>query len=195
MAIINSDFERISRVCRHEAGHYVVARELLFKTNGISAKFQTEGHSASAVLEPWTHSVNNIREVQKYLERRIPVLYAGAIAEAMDKDGNYDSDYALNEWENGGSVNDFAKIRELTQTLRNIRYPNTKDKDTVQLELDEIDNDLVQKAGEIIDNRLKLIYEIADTLVVKIKEYNIEYYLTELEINQIDTVKEYFGKV
>lgn len=193
MQIRNIDLERINRVCRHEAGHYIVARELLFKTNGISAKFQQNGHSAHAILEPWTHSVTNIEEVQKYLERRIQVLYSGAIAEAMNINGEYNSEFALNEWNNGGSINDYAKIRELIQALRNIRYPDTKDKETAQNELDEIDGNLIQKSGEVITNRLKLIYDIADSLALKIKDYNIEYQLTESEINQIKSITEYYN--
>jgi len=85
------------------------------------------------------------------------VLYAGVISESTNKDGNYDSEYVLNQWRNDGGKDDYAKIRELVQTLRNIKYPNTTNIDQIQNELDVIDNQLIQDVGSIILERLDII--------------------------------------
>lgn len=197
MMIQSTDTERIKRVCNHEAGHYIVARELFFTTHGIGVQFSLgQGHSGHAVIEPWTSGISNINELETYLERRIRVLYAGAIAEAMDIEGNYHEDYALKEWKTGGSTNDHAKIRELVQTLRNIKYPQTTDEPTAQTELTKIDEDLIQQTGEIVHNRIELIYGIGDMLFQKVKGYNVKYELLETEINKVIRIRElYIDKI
>ena len=102
MTINQQDQKRIKLICNHEAGHYIVGRELSFKTHGITIVVQPfQGHSATAVIEPWTPSIDDLQKLRIYLERRIQVLFAGAIAEAMDENGKYDSDYALKEWRTG----------------------------------------------------------------------------------------------
>jgi hypothetical protein len=103
----------------------------------------------------------------------------------MDENGNYNSKYALNEWQNGGSMNDYAKIRELIHVLRNINFPDTVDELEAQSQLDEISERLIQESGKIVLERIKLIHSIGDSLFNKIKEYDVRYELTEDEINKI----------
>lgn len=193
MMIQHTDIGRIRKICNHEAGHYIVARELSFTTHGICVKFSfPQGHSGQAVIEPWTPNISDIPELCVYLERRIKVLYAGAISEAMDVEGNYNSDYALQEWKSGGSTNDHAKIRELVQTLRNIKHPQTIDEKEVQPELDKIDENLIQQTGQMVYDRIELIHGIGDMLFQKVKAYNVKYELTETEINEVKKIKELY---
>ncbi len=187
LIIYQHDQPKIRRICNHEAGHYVVSRELGFTTCGISAMFQLNGHSGEAGVELWRHSIVNIEELISYIERRVQILYAGAIAEAMDIQGNYNSKYALDEWRNGGSTTDYAKIRELVHILRDSKHPNTKDETETQNQLNEIDNILVEAAGEIVHKRIELIYRIGNLLFQKVNFYDIKYELTESEINEILT--------
>jgi len=194
MTSINpQDQKRIKRICNHEAGHYIAGRELSFKTHGITIIVQPfQGHSATAVIEPWTKDIDDFDNLRNYLERRIQVLYAGAISEAIDESGNYDANYALKEWQIGGATNDHAKIRELVQTLRNINYPKTEDQQRAQKELDFLDDDLIKKAGAIITTRLKLVQGIGDMLYQKVKLYNTKYELTEDEINAVPNIKKLY---
>jgi len=195
MRINQFDIDRVRKICNHEAGHYVVARENNFRTHGISALFNyPKGHSGDSGIEPWNPSISSIPDIEDYLERRVQVLYAGAIAEAMDIEGNYNSDYSLNEWRNGSSQNDYAKFRELIHVLRNIRHPETDDEQTAQKQLDEIDQMLIQKTDAIVYKRIKLIHGIGDTLFRKVQEYQVKYELTENEINQIKMVKTLYGE-
>lgn len=187
------DIQRIMRICNHEAGHYIVGKELNFTTHGISVSVNpTQGHSGHAVIEPWTPNIKSLQELCFYIERRVKVLYAGAISEAMEIDGKYDSEHALREWITGGSVNDHAKIRELVQALRNVRYPDTTDELLIQTELTRIDEELIQSAGEIVRNRIELIHGIGDMLLQKIKLYNTKYELLETEINEVKMVRELY---
>jgi len=197
MTIQYTDTNRIRRVCNHEAGHYIVARELLFTTHGIAVLFNLmQGHSGHAVIEPWTPNITSVTELSGYLERRIKVLFAGAISEAMEVTGKYDADHACKEWKTGGSTNDHSKIRELVQTLRNIKYPQTTDEPTAQIELTQIDEDLIQETGKIVHNRIELIKGIGDMLFQKVKEYDVKYELLETEINEVKRIRElYIDKV
>src|SRR5579871_4145636 len=118
MPIPQHDQDRIRKICNHEAGHYIVAKEMGFETNGIAATFHTpSGHSGEAGISLWGKTINDLPQLDSYLEKRTKVLYAGAMAEATDINGIFDDIYAKKELENGGSTNDFAKIRELTQIL------------------------------------------------------------------------------
>ncbi len=187
------DQDRIKKICNHEVGHYITSRELLFKTHGITAQFQLPNrHSGEAGIEPWQSSISTLKGLEEYLERRIQVLYAGAIAEAMDINGNYNSDFALKEWRTGGSVNDHAKIRELTHVLRNIKYPETTDEKNAQTELDTIDGSLISKAGYLVHERIELVHGIGDMLFQKVKSYNVKYELTEVEIEKVKQIRELY---
>jgi hypothetical protein len=194
MRIQQHDLIRIRKVCNHEAGHYILAREMKFNTHGISAMFSFPlGHSGSSGCEPWTPSIQSTNDVENYLERRVQVLYAGVIAESTDVQGNYDSNYALKEWRNGGGKDDYSKFRELIQVLRNIRYPETIEEQEAQKQLDQIDEELIQKTGGIVHERIELIHGVGDFLFRKIEEYNVNYELSENEINQIPAIKSLYG--
>lgn len=193
MKIQQTDIQRIIRICNHEAGHYIVSRELKFITGGIKVNIKSmHEHISGAGIEPWTPNINNVNNIVEYLERRIKVLYAGVIAEATNKLGKYDSAYALNEWRKRGGKDDYAKIRELVQTLRNIKYPDTAESNKIQNELDKIDTKLIQEAGAIIMDRFELIQGVGDSIYRKIKNYNKDYELTEEEINKISKIRELY---
>lgn len=192
MEIYSTDLVNIENICNHEAGHYIIAREFGFITNGISIEMRINGYSGVTILEPRTSGINNFTELENYLRRRIKVLYAGVISESYEM-GNC-SDYALYEWNSGGGKDDHSKIRELTQVLRNIVYPNTEHEPEAQKELTDLDSELFGQTVEIVSERLKLIRGIASMLSEKVKEYNIKYYLTETEINDIPNIKELYLK-
>lgn len=185
--------DRIIKICNHEAGHYIASRELKFFTGGINVNITSfQSHSAGAGIEPWSPNIDSVDKIVEYLERRAKVLYAGVIAEATDRKGKYDSDFALNEWRNGGGKDDYSKIRELVQTLRNIKYPDVINPDDVQKGLDEIDTEMIQNAGKIVMERLDLIQGVGESIYRKIKKYNVNYELSEDEINNIPKIRELY---
>lgn len=187
------DQSRIRLICNHEAGHYIVGRELEFKTHGIKILVQpNHGHFGEAIIEPWTAKITNFPKLINYLERRVQVLYAGAIAESMDENGDYNSLKALKEWESGASMNDHAKIRELVQALRNIKFPNTITQPEAQKELTQLDTELIEKAGSIVSKRLELIFGVGDLLFQKVKYYDTNYELPEKEINEIRNIRKFY---
>lgn len=184
------DYNKIKKICTHEAGHYVVARELKFKTHGIEVYFENNGnHKGQSILEPRTPGIKSIVNLELYLERRIIVLFAGAIAEKMNIRGDFNPDEAIKEWNNGGSMNDHAKIRELVHILRNIKFPDTVNENMAQSELTHFDRILNYKAYEIVQDRIELIFELGDLIFQKIKFYNTWYELSDSEINNVENIK------
>jgi hypothetical protein len=68
MKIQQNDYERIKKICNHEAGHYIVASENLFKTHGISTNFSfPQGHSGESVIDPWIPNIKTIIDTKKTL--------------------------------------------------------------------------------------------------------------------------------
>jgi hypothetical protein len=68
-------------VARHESGHLIVARSLGFPTGDIVLT-TTEGGS-EIDLYP---SLPSLDDVKDFIEARIKVLYAGALAESLVKE-------------------------------------------------------------------------------------------------------------
>ena len=181
----------IQRICRHEVGHLIAAREIGFITHEIKVSIALgSGHRALSVIELWTPHIIDIPSVIKYLNKRLIVLYAGAVAESLDQHGNYDGEYALNEWRNGGAMDDYAKIRELTQLLRNLIYPETTDREKIDGQLKDIGDEVCRKTGELLLGRKELIWELSSMLIKKFREYGKEFDLTELEMMNVQAFKE-----
>jgi hypothetical protein len=196
MPIYSADQERLKRICKHEAGHLVVAKEMKFVTHGIKVTLLPNvGHAGDAAIEPRTANITEIDHVKEYLIRRIRVLYSGVIAECADNECNFDNRYAKDEWERGGGMNDFTKIRELLQTLRNISYPQTVEEEEINYELALLKTTLTREACDLVKKRHDVIKAVAEKLYEKVISYNVQYYLTEGEIAEISQVIEFLAEL
>lgn len=181
---------RISRLCNHEAGHLIVSKIFGFKTDGISLIVNPGvGHSGEATTILPKKGIDNIDKLIIYLNERIQILYAGVIAEATDINKNYNQDYALNEWRNGGGKVDHAKVRELTHVLRNITNPDTYVDKKHQEELDELDSINFDNAVQIVFDNIELIHEVGKLLSNKVILYNTNYDLSESELNELEKIE------
>lgn len=139
--------QQIHRICRHEVGHLIIAREMGFTTYDLKVTYHPKGHHASSEIDLWTPHISDISSVIEYMQKRLMVLYAGAMAESFDRDGNYNGKHAINEWKNGGAMNDWAKIRELIQLLRNLKFPETTDPEQIDNQLNDIEYDICNRTG------------------------------------------------
>jgi hypothetical protein len=110
---------------RHECGHLLLARNLGFPTGGIQLREKTAGAEIDLVL-----SLRNIEEQLTYLEKRIQVLFAGALAESI-RGGQVQGDVAFNLLDSptASAGHDFAKIKELLRLWVGLRYPNATEKE------------------------------------------------------------------
>jgi hypothetical protein len=180
-------------IAQHEVGHYIAARVLGFKTGAISlVVFDFTGaHRGGAEIIPCC-GLRDVRSIDDYLERRITVLYSGALAESLSK-GQVDNNYAINAMRHGGSQNDYAKARELIQTLRNIRFPDTITEEEVQKNLDVIGNQLWNKAAGIVLAESAIIEGLGDRLAGDIKYTNELVTLSDEELEALPIIRDRFG--
>lgn len=178
---------------QHEVGHYITARVLGFKTGAITLVIHdlNGAHCGGTEIVPCC-GLRNLQSIEDYLERRITVLYAGALAESLSK-GKIDNNYAINLMRHGGSQNDYAKARELIQTLRNIRFPDTIAEEDVQKELDVLDNQLWNKAADIVLAESAIIEGLGNRLAGDIKHTNELVTLSAAELEVLPVIRDRFG--
>jgi len=188
--ILSADLDKIQKACCHQAGHYVVARELGFKTQGMSLLFAKAGQQLEvSAIEFW--NTPKLFDAKDHLERQILVLYAGVVAESTDINGMYDVAYSSVASSSGEGIKDYTKIEELVQLLRKVQYPDITDTHEVLKKINEIHIYLNYKTRLIVSNHIKLIHKIGDMLMDKIEAYNTRYELWEEEIIAIDLYETY----
>jgi hypothetical protein len=182
----------IRRIGQHEAGHYIAARVLGFKVGSISLTITDllGGHSAGSEITP-ACPLSGDECIIDYLERRVTVLYSGALAESLSND-IIDNDYALNCIRAGGGKSDYDKARELIQLLRNIKYPNDIAEEEIQSSLDSIDSYIWNKAAEIIQAEHKIIEGIGLRLASEVQHIGEPFVLSSDELDSLPIIKERF---
>lgn len=177
MSLVHHIRQLAARVAQHEMGHYVIARALGFRTGDVSIMItRPNGHYAtSAITLP--EAIESIEDLRVYLERRIIVLYAGALAETLsgpgspEKNVNIDKAREILENPNQGGEQDHAKVRELVHVLRNVSHPSTNlsDEKELQTELNELNGRLFNRAAELVEDLAETIIGLGCNLANRVK--------------------------
>jgi hypothetical protein len=128
-------------VLRHEAGHMVVAKVLGFKTDRLVYKNSHAGAKLAIDL-----TLTDIAAVTAFIRRRVPILYAGVLAESLNG-GKVDNDKALKLIEGPEGADDYSKARELIRVLAGIERGESEH----QLVLDKLDNEVWNKATSLVE--------------------------------------------
>jgi len=179
-------------VGRHEAAHYVVGRVLGFKTGDCTLMIigPINGHSGGAEIE-LAQEVTSLEQIITYLERRVQVLYAGALGQALEQ-GKVNNEAALENIKKYGQ-DDHAKVRELVHLIRNIKYPDDRSEEDIQAHLTEIDKYLWGEATILVETHHDLVAGLGDRLASEIKSVKVEARLTKEMIDQLPAIIERFG--
>lgn len=180
-------------IAQHEVGHYIAARVLGFRTGPISLTVVdfNRAHHATAEITLFC-GLRDLQSIEDYLERRITVLYAGALAESLSN-GQVDNALAIESLTKGGAKSDFDKARELIQTLRNIRFPDATIEKEVQANLDALDNQLWNKAVEIVTAESTIIQGLGRRLAGDVKHTNEKVTLSHEELEELPVIRNRFG--
>jgi hypothetical protein len=156
---------------QHEMGHYLVARALGFRTGEVSIKFTTPNDLHGSTTVELGENLASLDDVTKYLERRILVLLAGAAAETLPPDTiekfvDHEAVLEIHRKSSRGTEQDFAQAKELITILRNIsHFPSDPAKAaTLQAEHDRLEEKLMGRAAELVENYGELIVALAWTL-------------------------------
>jgi hypothetical protein len=180
-------------IAQHEVGHYVSARVLGFRTGPISLTVFdfNRAHHATAEITLFC-ALRDLQSIEDYLERRIIVLYSGALAESLSN-GQVDNAIATESLTKGGAKSDFDKVRELIQTLRNIRFPDATIEEEVQANLDALANQLWNKAGEIVTADSAIIEGLGRRLAGDLTHTNEKVTLSHDELEGLPVIRDRFG--
>ena len=150
--------ERALQIAHHEMGHYVVARVLGFTTGGVTLSVTMDlRHKGGATIN-LVRPISSMDAMRAYLEARIIMLFAGAMAQTLPSAPVGAKRVDLSDAAailNGalGAERDDAKIRELRHLLRNISYPDTDlaSSDRIATELKAINDCLWLRAQEMVE--------------------------------------------
>ena len=150
--------DRALQIAHHEMGHYVVARALGFETGDVTLTVTMDlRHKGGATIN-LVRPISSMDAMRAYLEARIIMLFAGAMAQTLPSAPVGAKRVDLSDAAailNGalGAERDDAKIRELRHLLRNITYPDTDlaSSDRIATELKAINDCLWLRAQEMVE--------------------------------------------
>jgi hypothetical protein len=120
--------DEIKEASYHEAGHWVVARQLGFETGEIKIEIQQRGkdfgHSGSARIVPRLQ-IDSIKDsIEKYLRNRIAVLFAGVIAQMKFIEKYKKNEETSKMLLGSHGADDHKIIKELLCILRGLLHCN-----------------------------------------------------------------------
>jgi hypothetical protein len=128
-------------VLRHEAGHMIVARVLGFQTDRLVYKNSHAGAELAIDL-----TLPDIAAVTEFIRRRVPILYAGVLAESLNG-GKVDNDKALRLIRGPEGADDYSKARELIRVFAGVERGERE----YQPVLDKLDDEVWNKATSLVE--------------------------------------------
>ncbi len=182
---IEPHLARIKSVCRHEAGHLVIALHLGFEVHRLQVTFSASSHFGGAELQPWQSGVSDFVALEDYLLRRVKVLLAGVIAEMMTNEGEFEEQSAFTSWNSGTGVVDYKAFMTLMHVLRNIKYPFTTIEQEANEQLKSIHHRLFQSSVQLIKNHIGIIGTIGEELYSRVKQLDEVYEISIEEIRHL----------
>lgn len=166
--------ERARTISQHEMGHYVIAKAMGFSTGEVTLRLEShekhDGGSRIYLEEPF----EGVGQIQRYLERRVLVLFAGAIAETLPpqhgQKRGVDQDKAGEIILSLSAASDYGKAREAISMLRNILHPQTLASGEASDQKIEITNRLWDRAVQLVEQFEHTIVGVGGALVQHMKE-------------------------
>ena len=187
------ELKRLAKqVALHEAGHYIVGRVLGFEVGEIKIRIMFANGFAGGTEITLLQKLNTIKEIIRYLEKRIQVLYAGVLSQSLEV--NVVNEDKANEYiQTTDGKDDFCKVRELLRILLNIKYsPSETDKE-IEKQLAEINDDLWKRTIKHVEREQAHIKGLSGYLADKIKKFDEEEIVTVEEINDMPALNERFS--
>ncbi len=103
-------------------------------------------------------SLPEIEDVKKFLEDRVQILYAGSLAQSLQR--RKVDDKAASKFLLSTASDDFSKVRELLKVLVGIKKPGATP-DEFQAELTKTKDNLFNRSAKIVEKHADLIVDTA----------------------------------
>jgi hypothetical protein len=189
------DHKALRHVTRHEAGHYIVGRVLGFRMNGLNVMLRERGGYSGGAKIQLGEDLSGDDDVLDYLERRVMVLYAGALSEALGAgNGVIDNEKALQSSQDG-SFGDKVKVVELLNLIRNIRHDLESTDSAYEKQLAAIDIEMWNKSATLVTENHELIEDLASRMASEVKAIGVLFELDEETINAMPEIEKRFPSV
>jgi hypothetical protein len=164
--------DRALQIAQHEMGHFVVARALGFATGGVTLTVTKDLRHHGGASITLVRPISSMEAMKEYLEARIMVLLAGAMAQTLPskpsaaKHVHKPQATAILKGEQGAEQ-DYAKIRELQHLLRNIACPDSDpaSSEHITAQLKAMTDRVWGRTQAIIEDQAETISELAVALV------------------------------
>ncbi|QVW22868.1 peptidase M41 [Pseudomonas hormoni] len=164
--------DRAVQIAHHEMGHYVTARALGFETGGVTLSVTTDLRHQGGACITLARPIHSLEAMKAHLENRMIVLLAGAMAQTLpptlSSGKRVDSSKAIAVLKGAlGAEQDYAKVKELQNLLRNITYPATDpaSSDRIAAELKAMTDRVWGRTQEIVEDLADTITELGSVLV------------------------------
>lgn len=183
-------------VAKHEVGHWTMAERTGFRGRSINitlTDFQG-GHRGHSEITLAT-DLKELQEVDAYLGLRIQVLFAGAIAETLDHQGQVDQARACHILEHDSGVHDFAKVRELLQILRSIRFSPPETEAQYLEQVRSIQNEIWIKAVTAVEADWEVITGLAESIASRAKSIGQPFGMHENELYSLPAIVKWKGQL
>lgn len=177
---ISSEFRiDVTKLCMHELGHYMAAKELGANIKGIKINFvnrtKYHGHCEMRFLR----SLQTTESVKKYLEDRICILMAGTLGEHLSLTADLSEPYNKECWASCAAQNyecsessksDREKSDELMRTLLLMTYDEIiDDEKLLNKNISCLSEKLWNLTIEMFSGKYKTFYETAAKMAEKIE--------------------------
>lgn len=188
------DPEYVRSIARHEAAHWVIGKQFGAAVGAITLNFVHEPGTSSVRVDCHAAvdriaSTKTVFEIEQYLRGRVRASMAGAIAQ-LPPNAVATIPAVMNIWENEGQ-DDYVKIREFCQILRNIQYGES-DRQTAKTQLNEISGALfLSSVNDVQQNRVP-IKDLAERITSVVTEFNKSYVFSNEAIFSVPSIQALF---
>lgn len=159
---------------RHEYGHLISARAMGFPTGEVTLRILSlEGHHIGTSEVMIHQPLREMSAIQDYIERRVVILFSGAMAEAAcenDVGGDYVEQICFR---NEGAAHDHGKIEELIGLHMNVSQPGKMSAHDVIEGRSRLYAELRRRSAALVKKEYALIADLAAQHEAKLVELNL----------------------
>ncbi|MFH4887344.1 hypothetical protein WL047_23175 [Vibrio alginolyticus] len=184
MPINDANRPFLVELCKHELGHYYMAKSSGFGVNQLDVNFTSRDkfHGKAHITIYMTDNAS----VEMLLSSRIKVLMAGVLAESLDENNKIDNTLALEKL-GVNARSDKEKYEELLNLLRCIRFPDAMTDELILKHNNDLCSELWNEVATYIESIAEKITSVANRVSEKMKYGSYNYSFSAAELGDLET--------